>query len=61
LIVGLDIGSQSAEAVVANDGLEVLGEGSVSFEPSFPYPGAAEQDPSVWEHALAIVMRPVQR
>jgi xylulokinase len=53
LIIGLDIGTQSLKAVVANERLEVLGDGYQSYEPSFPYPGAAEQDAEVWEHALA--------
>ncbi|MDH3414553.1 MAG: FGGY family carbohydrate kinase, partial [Gammaproteobacteria bacterium] len=53
LIVGLDIGTQSLKAVVATDGLEVLGQSSVAYEPSYPHPGAAEQDTHVWERALA--------
>ncbi len=53
MIVGLDIGTQSLKAVVTDDGLEVLGEAFVSYEPSYPHPGAAEQDTEVWDRALA--------
>ncbi len=52
MIVGIDIGTQSLKAVVTNEGLEVLGEASVGYEPSYPRPGAAEQDTDVWEQAL---------
>lgn len=53
MIVGLDIGTQSLKAVVTTEGLEVLGQASVAYEPSYPRPGAAEQDVAVWEKALA--------
>lgn len=53
MIVGLDIGTQSLKAVIATDRLEVLGQSSVAYEPSYPHPGAAEQDTLVWERALA--------
>jgi len=52
MYVGIDIGTQSLKAVVCDDALKVAGEASVSYEPSFPRPGWAEQDPAIWEHAL---------
>jgi xylulokinase len=52
LIIGLDIGTQSLKAVVTTEGLELIGEASVAYEPSYPRPGEAEQDTEVWERAL---------
>jgi xylulokinase len=52
LYVGVDIGTQSLKAVVCDTALKVTGEASISYEPSFPQPGWAEQDPVLWENAL---------
>lgn len=52
LVIGIDIGTQSLKAVVADGSLSVLGEGSVAYAPSFPRPGWAEQDPRLWLEAL---------
>ncbi len=53
MYIGVDIGTQSLKAVVCGAALEVLGEASVSYEPSFPRPGWAEQDPALWEEAFS--------
>ena len=53
MFVGLDIGTQSLKAVVCDDALAVRGEAAVGYEPDFPRPGWAEQDPRLWEDALA--------
>ncbi len=53
MIVGIDVGTQSLKAVVVSDQLEVLGEHAIAYQPSFPHPGWAEQDPKLWERALA--------
>jgi xylulokinase len=53
MIVGVDIGTQSLKAVVTGDDLALLGEASSAYRPSFPRPGWAEQDPALWEAALA--------
>lgn len=52
VIIGIDIGTQSLKAVVCDDALEIRGEASVAYEPTFPKPGWAEQDPALWERAL---------
>lgn len=52
MIIGIDIGTQSLKAVLLGDDMTVRGEASVSYEPDFPQPGWAEQDPVVWEAAL---------
>jgi xylulokinase len=51
-ILGLDIGTQSAKAVIIDDGLAVRGRGSVAYEPTFPRAGWAEQDPNQWLGAV---------
>lgn len=53
MIVGVDIGTQSLKVVVTDDELKLQGEASSAYRPSFPRPGWAEQDPRLWEDALA--------
>lgn len=51
-VVGIDIGTQSLKAVVVDSDLVPRGEASVPYQPSFPAPGWAEQDPGLWLKAL---------
>jgi xylulokinase len=51
-VVGIDIGTQSLKAVVMDDGLALLGEASEPYQPSYPRPGWAEQDPGLWTDAV---------
>jgi xylulokinase len=51
-ILGIDIGTQSLKAVVLGEGLRALGTGAVAYEPRFPRPLWAEQDPRLWLDAL---------
>jgi xylulokinase len=53
MIVGADVGTQSLKAVVLTRDLDVLGEHRISYRPDFPQAGWAQQDPIVWENALA--------
>ncbi|MGH6944554.1 MAG: FGGY family carbohydrate kinase, partial [Geminicoccaceae bacterium] len=53
MIVGVDIGTQSLKAVVTDHDLSRLGAATSAYRPSFPRPGWAEQDPRLWERALA--------
>jgi xylulokinase len=52
MIIGIDIGTQSLKAVLADASLTVLGEAAVQYRPSFPGPDRAEQHPSLWERAM---------
>lgn len=56
MIIGLDIGTQSAKAVVVDDSMTVLGSASQAYAVSYPKPGWAEQDPGLWEAALGPVI-----
>lgn len=51
-VVGVDLGTQSLKAVVVDDDLRLRGEASIAYQPGFPAPGWAEQDPSLWLDAL---------
>jgi xylulokinase len=53
LHLGIDVGSQSLKAVLLDERLRLLGSGRRSYAIAFPRPGWAEQDPAVWEAALA--------
>jgi xylulokinase len=53
VVVGIDLGTQSLKAVVCDERLGVLGSHAVGYGTSYPRPGWAEQDPRVWEGALA--------
>lgn len=52
MIIGADIGTQSLKAVALDEALRLRGEAAESYQPSFPRPGWAEQDPALWEAAL---------
>jgi len=53
MIVGIDIGTQSLKAVVLSPEMKIIGEQAIAYQPSFPKAGWAEQDPLLWEEALA--------
>jgi xylulokinase len=52
VVIGIDAGTQSLKAIVVDNDLTILGEHSMGYQPSFPRPGWAEQDPSLWLDAL---------
>lgn len=51
-LLGIDIGTQSLKAVILSDDLRVLGQGSRAYQPHFPRPDWAEQDPQLWLDAM---------
>ncbi|MHA1600729.1 MAG: xylulokinase [Alphaproteobacteria bacterium] len=51
-IVGVDIGTQSLKAVVLDEEFRLLGEAARPYEPDYPRPGWAEQDPALWDAAI---------
>ena len=51
-VIGIDLGTQSLKAVVVDSDLMLRGEASVPYQPDFPAPGWAEQDPGLWLRAL---------
>ena len=51
-VIGIDLGTQSLKAVVVDSDLVLRGEASVPYQPDFPAPGWAEQDPGLWLRAL---------
>lgn len=55
-VVGVDIGTQSLKAIVTDGRLGIAGQASVAYGVTYPQPGWAEQDPMLWETALARVI-----
>ena len=51
-VIGIDIGTQSLKAVVLDEGLRPIGSAAQSYQPAFPRPLWAEQDPALWLDAL---------
>jgi xylulokinase len=51
-VLGIDVGTQSLKAVIVDIDMRVRGRGAVNYQPSFPHPGWAEQDPALWLAAL---------
>src|SRR4051812_25004700 len=56
-VVGLDIGTQSLKAIVVDGDLKPIGDASVGYQPTYPRPGWAEQDPMLWLFALRPAIR----
>ena len=48
MYLGIDIGTQSLKAIVVDDALRLCGTGSSPYQPRYPRPGWAEQDPALW-------------
>ncbi len=53
MFLGIDVGSQSLKAVVLDESLKTAGRGARPYAITFPQPGWAEQQPGLWEAALA--------
>jgi len=51
-VLGLDLGTQSAKAVVYDPQLRVRGRGRAAIATHYPRAGWAEQDPGAWEVAV---------
>lgn len=52
MLIGVDIGTQSLKVVVTDEALQVRGEASIHYAPSYPQSGWAEQDTDLWLNAL---------
>src|SRR5687768_17724144 len=50
--LGIDIGTQSLKAIIADEALCLRGTGSSAYSPDYPRPGWAQQDPALWLAAL---------
>lgn len=55
-VVGLDLGTQSAKAVVHDAALVVRGVGRAPIVTTYPRPGWAEQAPRQWDEAIALAI-----
>jgi xylulokinase len=52
-VIGVDVGSQSAKAVLVDRQGEALGHATAAYDTRYPASGWAEQDPDKWERAVA--------
>jgi xylulokinase len=57
LVIGVDVGSQSAKAVLVDDRGEALAHATAAYDTRYPASGWAEQDPGEWERAIADAVR----
>jgi xylulokinase len=56
-VIGIDVGSQSVKALVADERGAVLATASAPLTMTHPQDGWAEQDPGAWEGAIAGAVR----
>jgi xylulokinase len=56
-VIGVDVGSQSVEAVLVDEDGATLGIARAGYDLSHPASGWAEQDPGAWERAIAQSVR----
>ena len=57
LLLGIDIGTSSAKAVLIRPDGEYIGSGSKSYPVDTPHPGWAEQHPEAWIEGAALATR----
>ena len=57
LLVGLDLGTSSAKALLLDPSGAVMGEGAAGYEVASPRPGWAETDPEDWWRAAGLAVR----
>ena len=57
MLLGLDLGTGSAKAVLVDEGGPLLGEGSAPYAVRSPRSGWAESDPADWWAACAVAVR----
>jgi len=59
-VIGIDVGSQSVKALLVDERGAYVGHASAGYEMSHPASGWAEQDPLLWERAIAAAVRKVR-
>jgi xylulokinase len=59
-VIGIDVGSQSVKALLVDERGSYLARASAAYEMSHPASGWAEQDPRLWERAIAAAVRQVR-
>ena len=57
--IGCDVGSQGTNVALYSAEGDLVASSYQAYELAFPFPGAAEQDPSVWAPAVATGVRDV--
>lgn len=57
LLLGLDLGTGSAKALLLTEGGQVVGQGSASYAVESPHPGWAETPPEAWWRGMGEAVR----
>jgi xylulokinase len=60
-VIGIDVGSQSAKAVLFDHDGDAIAQAAAPYETSYPASGWAEQDPGRWERGIAHCVRELRR
>jgi xylulokinase len=58
-VIGCDVGSQGTNAALYSADGELVASAYEGYDPSYPHPGWAEEDPSLWTDAVADTVRRV--
>ena len=59
-VIGIDVGSQSVKSVLVDDEGTALATAGAPYAMSHPAAGWADQDPELWERAVAQTVREVE-
>lgn len=59
LLVGIDIGTTAAKAIICDEAGQLLAQAGEEYPTHFPQPNWAEQDPDDWWRAICAVLRRV--
>ena len=59
LLLGIDVGTTSAKAVIADADGALLAQAAQEYTTRYPQPGWAEQDPDDWWRAVCAVLRQI--
>lgn len=60
-VIGADVGSQGLKTILLNEGGAVVASAYAAYDPHYPAPTWAEEDPYDWEQALATTVRQVMQ
>src|SRR5579883_3214802 len=60
-VIGVDLGSQGMKAILLDARGTIVASAYAAYDPHYPAPNWAEEDPRDWEEALVITVRQVMR
>ncbi|HZS75105.1 MAG TPA: xylulokinase [Ktedonobacteraceae bacterium] len=60
-VIGADVGSQGMKTVLLDDSGKVVASAYAAYDPRYPAPNWAEEDPADWEQALVTTVQQVMQ